>query len=349
MKKPPRARPSAARVALTLLLVGVVGVTGVCTGIILAKPPSPTALSSAKPVETVPITGRSYDDRRTVEIAVTEAQERTIVAPGDGKITATTCQPGATFTSTDSSYSLDGIPVLNLATAVPLWRDLAVGDKGEDVEALQTELQRIGYNLTPNGVYNQATLGAVRDLLKQAGHPTWKEAQLEQRYVQWLPATTVSVASCAIELGQNVKTDDTVATLPGAVTGAAITVLPQQVAPGERALIIDEQTYDVSDDGTITNAEQLQRLATSPSYLFSKRAESNKINGSFLLAAPIQALIVPPGAITQVQQGSGCVVADGQTKPVNIIGSELGQTFVTFADGSTPTAVQLNPAKDTTC
>ena len=41
---------------------------------------------------------------------------------------------------TGANLSIDGAPLLNLATSVPLWRDLGVGDEGADALALRAEL-----------------------------------------------------------------------------------------------------------------------------------------------------------------------------------------------------------------
>ena len=39
---------------------------------------------------------------------------------------------------------VNGVSVVALATATPMYRDLATGDKGDDVLALNNELARLG-------------------------------------------------------------------------------------------------------------------------------------------------------------------------------------------------------------
>ncbi|MDR0416449.1 MAG: hypothetical protein LBH76_03880, partial [Propionibacteriaceae bacterium] len=86
------------------------------------------------------VTKQIYDDARTVTLTLTAGPEQRFQTPRSGRVTSSACAAGAEFISGGSALSVDGVPVLGLATAVPLWRDLALGDAGPDVAALGAEL-----------------------------------------------------------------------------------------------------------------------------------------------------------------------------------------------------------------
>ena len=131
-----------------LALVTAAALGAAVTGLLLADA-APTALREPVPVTSAPVTQRSFDDARTVELALTLGADVSLTAPASGRVTALTCRPDTPFSSGGSNLSINGAPLLNLATAVPLWRSLGVGDEGADVLALREELIRLGSNVAP--------------------------------------------------------------------------------------------------------------------------------------------------------------------------------------------------------
>jgi hypothetical protein len=142
---------SMTRFALAALVCMTIAVSGVTVGLVVASNPTPGSLAKAEDITEAPVTTQSVDDERKVQVAVETNSSPSLVSSAGGVVTAASCGAGSSFESTNSSFSVDGNPVLNLATDIPLWRDLKLGDNGVDVEQVQAAFQRVGYNIPVDG------------------------------------------------------------------------------------------------------------------------------------------------------------------------------------------------------
>src|ERR1700704_2380964 len=107
----------------------------------------PRSLQNAPTPQDIPISAHAFNDERPVEITVSRSISSPVTSPASGLVTSYDCTVGAEVASGSSFFAVDGAPVLALATDVPLWRDLAIGDTGPDVRSLQVELNRLGYSV----------------------------------------------------------------------------------------------------------------------------------------------------------------------------------------------------------
>jgi peptidoglycan hydrolase-like protein with peptidoglycan-binding domain len=64
---------------------------------------------------------------------------------------------------------VDARPIVALAAPIPLFRDLRLGDEGEDVSALRQALRYLGFDVDAAGSYNQAVANAVKQLQRTTG------------------------------------------------------------------------------------------------------------------------------------------------------------------------------------
>jgi peptidoglycan hydrolase-like protein with peptidoglycan-binding domain len=84
----------------------------------------------------------------------------TISSPAAGTITAIAA-PGDTVGRGDVIARIDERPVVVLLGSTPMWRDLVVGDEGDDVLQLETNLSALGFDpdgaVTIDGVFTSAT------------------------------------------------------------------------------------------------------------------------------------------------------------------------------------------------
>ncbi|MFK0074777.1 efflux RND transporter periplasmic adaptor subunit [Arthrobacter woluwensis] len=64
---------------------------------------------------------------------------------------------------------ISGKPYFLLSGPLPLYRDLAFRDSGDDVSALQMSLARLGHPVSSSGVMDWDTLAAVSEMFRQAG------------------------------------------------------------------------------------------------------------------------------------------------------------------------------------
>ncbi|QTX05331.1 peptidoglycan-binding domain-containing protein [Agromyces archimandritae] len=287
---------------------------------------------------------RSFDDARPVEIAFTIDEPVPIVSPASGTITGTNCAAGVALRSGASDFQVNGTPIVNLATEVPLWRDLRIGDSGEDVLALQEELARLVGGVTADGVLGSGSIAAF-DELRPAHVPASTEPVIAVGEVLWLPADSTLVTSCAVPLGASVEAGARLVEVAGAPAQAALTAIPERLIDGERKLLIGDVVVPLDDAGVVGAEADRAALADTPvvrSALASDPPQT--VSGELSLLEPIEVGAVPPSALYRVDGDDACVLVDGAPIPVRIIGSQLGETFVEFPS-TPPEAVALAPGR----
>lgn len=327
----------------------VVAALGAGAGVAFSASATPASLASAASVGSVPVTERQLTDPRTVEIALTVGGDTSVSSPASGLVTTWSCTAGSELVSGQGSLSVDGVQTLNMATTVPLWRDLELGTTGPDVTALQTELARLGQSVPVDGTVGSATLDATVDLFAIAGDPAPDRDVIRAARVLWLPGETVTVSTCDSSTGGVVSAGDPVATLTGRLTGAVVARLPVGAVPGARNLEIDGLTVPVGDEGRVTSPEALATISGSDSFLQAVRGAESSIQGRLALAEPVTVSSVPPGSLYDLDGQAACVLGDGIPTAVQVVGSELGQTFVTFETPTSPSLVALSPETGPAC
>lgn len=311
--------------------VAVIGGAALCLGaaigIAVASLPLPASLEHARANESFPVSGRAFADERAVEIRIDVGAPRTVTVDRSGLLTASACEPGKSLRSGTAPFQIDGDDVLLLATAVPLWRELTPGSTGADVRALEKELARLGGDLTPDDEFTAKTLGVLRDLVEKAGGDPDEVDSADPARIGWLPAPEITATACPTPLGARVSGEAALAELPALVLGAKVSPLPDGLAPGGRIVLVDDQTFTVDDSGALA-AEDLDRLAATPSFAAARQVSPDQtVSGQLMLADPVTAYAVPPRAI--IDDGDvRCVVEDGAAVPVEILASQLGQSFV---------------------
>ena len=200
------------RHALMVVIIGLAIAlgSGVTAAWMAAKPQS---LATAKPLAQVPVTKHGFDDARAVQVTVSQGVAIPVASNTDGHVTDYMCAAGQPIVSGTSFVSINGTPLLALSTTVPLWRDLAPNDTGPDVKALQVELQRLGYTLSADGTYGSNTAKAVERVLTTihgagSGIRGNTNGSLPLSRALWIPAHSVTPASCDSQLGARVSSGD---------------------------------------------------------------------------------------------------------------------------------------------
>lgn len=334
------------RVGLAVTGASVLVAAGVLVGVAYTAPAVPEALRSPTAAATFPVGQTTFDDARPVRLAVVHGPETELTSPVDGRVTSFTCTPASPLTSGTSPLSVDGAPVVALATPTPLWRDLALGDRGEDVAGLQEELHRLGHDVTATGRLDRATLRAVGALRTSVGAaPTAMTAVASSAFL-WLPAATTDVTTCSLSVGASVTAGDGVAVVPGRLTSIALLDAPTDLVPGARVLTLDGTDVALDPAAALTDPETLARLDALPS-LRVRADDGEPVTARLALAEPVTVSVVPPSAVVGTDEQS-CVVADGAPAPVEVVGSELGQSFVSF-EGTVPDVVDVSPPAGTAC
>jgi hypothetical protein len=299
---------------------------------------TPTSLAPVPAGLPVPVTTVAYSDQRSVTLAVDVAADVPLSATGGGRITSLTCRPGEAWRSGDINLALDGLAVANLATAIPPWRDLAVGDRGDDVAALEQELTRLGADIRADGIVTRATVAAVDDLLGVAN----ASSVISAASILWLPEPTIHLSRCPVFVGSTLAAGEPVGFARG-TPDIELTDLPDDLVAGPRVVRIDLTDIPVLGEGGLDPTVAEAVVATSAyRAAVADGGERFDLEALLVLAEPTSVASVPPGSIYDLDRRIGCVLASGKPRAVTILGSQLGKTYVLF-DGGMPATVEGTP------
>lgn len=307
---------------------------GATLGAYIVAPPVPESLTHPDDITSASVTARPYTDERSVRVKVQLKEAVPVTAPVTGRVTALRVAPHASLASGSKIMDVDGLPVVALHTTTPLYREIADGVAGDDITALQEELQRLGYDISTTGKVNWATRSAAADLLGvddgQGGVP---EA-LPHTHFLWLPTVNVTVNEVKVSLGDTLTEQSTILTLTGGANTGMIDI-PADALPGARVLFLQDKEYPVADNGVVDNPELLEQILriAAQQNMFGPQEDAKQTNevsvtAPWRLAKPLEVQVVPASALIEARDNHACVSADGKTIPVTIIASELGQTFV---------------------
>lgn len=351
-------RPWLAVVAVGIL---VVFVSGLSAGWFWFTPSVPPSLAVSTAPSRVPVSYQPFADTRSVTVDFALSPPVTLTSDAAGRVTSSSCSTGGTVASGSSIMAVNGEPLIALSTSIPLWRDLADGDSGKDVAALQTELSRLGYRTGVDGKVGVSTLAAIAKLLAQGTEPVKPTTIVPAGRFIWLPSETVTAGTCDVVVGETVAPGSAVATTAQQLVSVSVHELPTDLLEGARTMKLDDKTVAIAPDGRVSDAESLKALAETPSYrnyltrMSQQTAQSSEagspetVNGTLSLARPVEVASVPPSAVYAVKGNFGCVSSGNQKSRVAIVGSQLGQTYVTFTGAAKPRTVDTSPGGKPTC
>ncbi len=351
-----RARSAIAGVVL-LVTLGI----GVVIGSLLLPTPVPASIDSRDDPIVAPVTNVSTLDPQSVNLVVAAAEPQKLTSRSSGLVTSSTCMPGREAISGTSAFSVNDQPLIYLSTSRPVWRDLSIGARGQDVEALQAELKRLGYAVKVDGTFGRSTLAAVVQMARKAGDDSERlRAGVPHSAIVWLPAPSVIVETCDALLGATVAAGDGLATLPPILASAAVKPLPSEVMAGSRVIVAGDLTLPLDSSGTISGNYHLLKLAQSSAYRAFRDGQTGAGPGpvaqapgtasssgsamsvEYRLAEPLDALSVPAAAVYDVKGAQACVMAEGSSIPVTIADSQLGQTLIVPDKAQIVRAVSLD-------
>ncbi len=287
----------------------------------------------------------------TQNFNVERAAARPIPAPAwTGTVTAVAVSPGSVLDpGAPAPFAVDGIPRQWLASSTPLYRPVAKGAIGPDVDVVVAFVAAAGFTVDhlPGGPVTSTTVRAIRDWAVANGFGKSKTA-FEPAWVTWLPTDQIGgiVASVEARLGEPV---------PAAggkllVTGSGPTGLAVRDQAGQLRLTPVAGTVDLIEIGGVEypySGGQLDEagLAALSAVLPPEQTEvSLKVVHRF----PDGAAAIPATAL--IPDGDAhCVVvsdvADGPTRAtteVAVLGASGGVAVVEGISGF----VLANPGSD---
>lgn len=311
---------------------------GISVGTYVFAPPVPHSLAGSVELTSAMVSARSFDDERSVRVSVKLHESEPVLSPTVGRITALFLAPHASLVSGDKVMEVDGQPVVALHTASPLYRDITDGVEGRDIVALQEELGRLGYDIAVTGQVNWATRWALADVLGVDDVHGGVPELISRASIMWLPAESVTVNEVKVRTNDVLSESTILMTLIDQTQSGKISV-PEGALPGARVLFYQDKSYPVADNGVIEDQELLAAIVASAQNL-SAGAEPRQDNGDntaeisvsipWRLAEPLEVYVVSASALFGLMGNQGCIAGvDGNVHRVEVIASELGQTFIT--------------------
>ncbi len=286
---------------------------------------------------TLPVSAATFADPQEVTFTPTLRAGAVLRSPVAGVLTEFTCAPGQEVASGGRIGRVDNRPIVAVHTATPFWRALTVGSRGDDVEGLTKELARLG-KLPPSGVSAHLSRDGFRAAMALAER---NGNVLELGDLLWVPAKTVPVGTCDVQVGQTVESGTalltqaptlvnlhTSADLSGIVPGPRLVTLLGRSAP-----VVDGR---VEDPGLLAAVSSANLLSGGP----NRDGEPVTLPATMELAQPLTVVSVPAGSV-KADGDRACVSVDGAAQPVTVVSSTLGRTLVSFS--VTPTTVDLTP------
>ncbi|MDC4232745.1 biotin/lipoyl-binding protein [Actinomyces sp. B33] len=307
---------------------------GTALGALVLAPPVPASLETTRTFSSAPVESRAVEDSRTIPLTFVTGDTTKLSAPFPGKVTALAVSAGDTLESGDTIARIDGTPLIALATTTPLYRPIINGIEGDDIRALQTELARLGYSVDTSGVADWNTRAGAADLLGIDDGAGGVPAHVPISGFAWIPSPSVAVVSIDVGLGQNVEPAGLLLTVADSDERGVLTI-PKEAIPGDRVITLSTGVLPVPADGIITDPETVRAIKESEQYtgFTATLADGEGVfSVPWSLASPINALVVPPSSLFGIVGAEACVAENGTVHKARIIGSQLGQSYITVAD-----------------
>lgn len=305
------------------------------------------ASNDVQPLLTAPTVRRVTDEKR-VAARVTLADGLALRAP-TWRGTVGTLRPGEALRSGDAVAVIDGVRRVALATPDPLYRALAAGDSGPDVEQLNRALLALGYlKAAPANIdqYLFPTVLAVRAWASELGLRQ-PDGSFDPGWVVWLPKDPFPLGEWSLEAGAPAPAAGTIiAREPVRVTAAAL-VSQNPAEP----LVLDPAVAWTFVSGEVALPVDAAALAIAPASAAALsalvKAGRDQVDGIVRRAQPLDALAVPSTAVQVGADGALCVwLSDGagyRAAPVRVAGARAGVTNV-VSGLSAGDSVLANPA-----
>jgi membrane fusion protein, macrolide-specific efflux system len=167
--------------------------------------------SAAQPLATTRATRATLTQTVDASFALAKDGTSTLATPAQGTVTSVSLTEGKAVKALTKLVGIDGKAIYGIPTGYPLYRNLAEGDEGPDVTALQRALAAAGYDPgDADGEFGSETAEALADW--QADQELDETGRLElATFVSYKPSAVVDEVDVAV--GDKVQAGGKLATL----------------------------------------------------------------------------------------------------------------------------------------
>lgn len=324
----------AAWVIMSIVVAAAITV-GACAMFMPDRPPA--LLGASGEVTQAKVSTQQYNGAQTVTLIPDIANDRTILGNSTGTVTAD--YSGNGLSSGHACMRVNDRAVIALNTALPLYRDLHVEDRGQDVRALNNELSRLGYQSDADSDrYSWNTQQGWKRLMADNGSDS--DGTLLLSDILWIPEQSVTVSNWQGTTGASVTQGSQIGDIPGALV--KLNIKNTNPSDQDRVITVFGQSTTLPAGQTaIDNVDYLKQVSATEEYKTqTKDTLAAGISGTLSLARSIEALRVPAGAVFGLNGSKGCIMTtDGTKHAVTVVGSSLGVSLVQLNDGGSTASI----------
>lgn len=306
---------------------------GVLVGVFATQASAPSQLQSPQPIIWGLASESALRDEKDAVLALNITAQAILASPRDGTVSSVDCMAGKVLTSGETNFSVDGVQLLTLATEVPLWRSLQLGDEGADAASAKRALAAIGHPTSEDDEWDRGAANAYAAALKAIGAPVPAGGALDISTVVWMPIDAPAVAECPGALGSGAQAGTPLAVTQATLSEAVLMSVDAGAVRGARRMSGVDAAISMSVGTPISDLESLQVIASSRQFV-EREEGATTITIQTELSESVRALTMPPGAIHSVNGGDGCItLRSGRSLKVSITSSVLGASVVPWQDG----------------
>lgn len=325
-----------------ILVAALVGAAaGWGAGYVL-RPPAPLAVREPVLVEVV-------DGEVAASVSLNAAARWPARSAGlnraSGVVTSLAIEGAAEVDQGSVLYRVGLRPVVAAEGAVPAFRPLSSGDRGDDVAQVQRMLSELGfYRGAVNGQVNTATQNAIRAWQRKAGFPvTGSIAAGDVVFLPELPAR-VALDAKTVAVGKEVAGGEEVVSVLEAAPTFTLPIAATQrslIPEGTQVQITGPQGQQwtavagVAVAGESADAAIVPLASADGGLVCGTECDAVPVGEETLLSAkvitvPTQAgLVVPSAALVTGANGEvGVVDEDGTVVPVRVVASARGMSVI---------------------
>lgn len=340
-----RARP---RMFIMVAICALLAATGGVVGWVSAVAKRPPSLSQPGELEWIIPEKQQFDDIRTVAVEVVTDPGAKILSQTDGLVTSVNCQSGESWRSGTAPVSVDGNPLVALATKTPLWRDIDQSTIGHDVTALQQELARLGLQTRTDGTWDEQSWQQVTRYFGDQGVVNVGPA-IPRGSIVWLPSEKTKIGECSAVVGGPVAVGTPLALTQPSISKMSAS-MPKDLVAGKRMISIDGVDLSIDENGSVQDVQQAEQALAKRTLNINGQDASNRqpLTGALRLVTPVEVYSVPASAV--VGYGAqACVSGKEGVVPVTVIASSLGRTTVSTREEAVLADIAVQAPRSMKC
>lgn len=273
----------------------------------------------------VPIGSAVRDTPISAQITVERSDPFQVLSPTSGVVTGVHVSDGDKVSAGDQLVAVDDRLLVAFTGDAPLWRDLALGDVGQDVDRLRSYLSDLGFEAgTVPGRVTPATTEGIRQFNAALGRAA-TDRTAHREALPWIGAESMLVDEVMVRVGDVVGEGGVLMTGPAEPIAVLVELPEGQAVPNPPYVLTvgDVHVHYESVSGRITEPEAVAAVAAA------LRGADEGV-GTVRPAEPEHVGTLPAAAVITDTAGRTCVFdsVEGAPIAIDVFGGSLSTVEV---------------------